>query len=127
MTRQREAILDVIRSDKCHHTADEIFSMAKEKLPTISRATVYNTLKYLEGERLIRRITAEDSKDRYDSSYVPHGHAFCKECGEVGDFDFPGIVGSLETIVGGEIDSYELKVRYLCERCRMRLTTSDFN
>ena len=44
MTKQREAILNVICSDKCHHTAEEIFELAKLRLPGISRATVYNNL-----------------------------------------------------------------------------------
>ena len=48
----------------CHHTADEIFALAKEKLPGISRATVYNNLKTLESARLIRRITGEALSDR---------------------------------------------------------------
>ena len=56
MTRQRAAILEVIRSDKCHHTADEIFELAKLKLPTLSRATVYNNLHTLEDEQIIRRM-----------------------------------------------------------------------
>ena len=79
MTRQRAVILEVIRSDMCHHTAEEIFALAKEKLPTISRATVYNNLKSLEEEQVIRRINGEDGSARYDKSYIPHGHLFCNE------------------------------------------------
>ena len=89
VTKQRAVILEVIRSDMCHHTADEIFTLAKERLPGISRATVYNNLKALEREKLIRRITAEDSSDRYDSSYIPHGHLFCLGCKKIYDFDIP--------------------------------------
>ena len=80
MTRQRAVILEVINSDMRHHTADEIFALAKERLPGISLATVYNTLKYLEKNRFIRKITAEGTKDRYDNSYIPHGHLFCSKC-----------------------------------------------
>ncbi len=118
MTRQRAAILDVLRSDMCHHTADEIFELAKLKLPTISRATVYNNLKALEEEKIIRRITAEGTKDRYDNSYVPHGHLFCTECGAVEDFTLPDFKETLEGVAGRAIDSYELKVRYVCKKCR---------
>ena len=39
MTRQRALILDIIRSDKCHHTADEIFSMARERMVSASVGT----------------------------------------------------------------------------------------
>lgn len=118
MTRQREAILDVIRSDKCHHTAEEIYKLATERLAGISLATIYNSLKYLEEKRLIRRITAEGLSDRYDSSYIPHGHLFCTRCGAVSDFSVPDFDKTLADTLGHEPESYELKVRYVCEECR---------
>ena len=118
MTRQRAAILEVLRADKCHHTAEEIFELAKAKLPTISRATVYNNLKALENEQFIRRITAEGTADRYDNAYVPHGHLFCTVCSEVVDFNIPDFTEELESIAGDAIDSYELKVRYVCPSCK---------
>ena len=118
MTKQRTVILDVITSDMCHHTAEEIFELAKEKLPGISLATVYNTLKYLEEKKLIRRISAEGSGDRYDNSYIPHGHLFCSECLEVIDFTLPEFDKTLCEHLGEDIDSYELKVKYVCPACR---------
>ena len=117
MTKQKIAVLEVIRSDKCHHTAEEIFALASERLPGISRATVYNNLKALEREKLIRRITAEDASDRYDSSYLPHGHLFCNSCGAVSDFEIPDFNRILMDFTDGNMDSYELKVRYVCPKC----------
>ena len=118
MTRQRQVVLDVIRSDMCHHTAEEIFDITKGILPGISRATVYNSLKYLEGQGFIRRITAENGSDRYDNSFIPHGHLFCTVCGEVKDFTVPDFEKELGKIIRESFSSYELKVRYICDRCR---------
>ena len=101
----------------CHHTADEIFALAKEKLPGISRATVYNNLKTLESARLIRRITGEALSDRYDNSYIPHGHLICEECGKVTDFDLCNFDKQLSDAIGSDFSSYELKVRYVCDEC----------
>ena len=123
MTKQRALIFDVISSDKCHHTADEIFALAKEQLPGISLATVYNTLKYLEEQKLIRKITAEGTKDRYDSSYLPHGHLFCGKCLSVVDFTLPEFDKTLTELIGENIDSYELKVRYICPDCKQTQKT----
>ena len=120
MTKQRTLILDLVTGDKCHHTADEILALARERLPGISRATVYNNLHVLERERLIRRITGEDSADRYDGSYVPHGLMFCTECHGVTDFDTPQLMKTLSKMTGVEIDSYELKIRYVCDDCRQK-------
>lgn len=120
MTKQRAVILEVIRSDMCHHTADEIFSLAKERLPGISRATVYNNLKVLESERLIRRITGDSLSDRYDNSYIPHGHMICEDCGEIKDFNLDDFDNMISEAIGSEFNSYELKVRYTCDACRAR-------
>ena len=117
MTKQKATVLEVIRRDKCHHTAEEIFILASEELPGISRATVYNNLKALEKDKLIRRITAEDTSDRYDGAYIPHGHLFCKICGGVRDFEIPDFTERLSEYTGGSMDSYELKVRYVCPEC----------
>lgn len=121
MTKQRAVILEVIRSDMCHHTADEIFTLAKEKLPGISRATVYNNLKALEAEKLIRRITGDSLSDRYDNSYIPHGHMICEKCGHVRDFNLHNFDKQLSDAIGSEFSSYELKVRYLCDDCKSRV------
>ena len=118
MTRQRAAILEVIRSDKCHHTAEEIFELARQILPTISRATVYNNLRSLEEEEMIRRIGGEDGSARYDSSFVPHGHLFCSVCGMIYDFSIPNFEWTLGACSDAEVDSYELKLRGVCRRCK---------
>lgn len=117
ITKQREAILQIIRSAEEHYTADELLAEVKKVMPTISRATVYNTLHYLEEKREILRITGEDGKDRYDKSYVPHGHLICRGCGEITDLDLPKVANMIKREVG-EYDSYELKVRYVCPTCR---------
>lgn len=121
MTRQRAVILEVIRSDMCHHTAEEIFALAKERLPSISRATVYNNLKALEEEQIIRRINGEDGSARYDKSYIPHGHLFCIGCRKIYDFDIPDFPDTISKYSDAVIDSYELSVRGICHGCKSKL------
>lgn len=119
MTKQRAVILEVLRSDKCHHTAEEIFELAKQKMPTISRATVYNNLRSLQEERFIRKISGDEGPDRYDNAYLPHGHLVCTVCGGVSDIDFPGIEDILKERIGYRPESYELKVKGYCEKCKL--------
>lgn len=118
MTKQRAIILEVLRSDKCHHTAEELFQLAKEKMPSISRATVYNNLHALEEEQIIRKISGDGGPDRYDNSFIPHGHLVCTVCGDVSDVDLPGIEAILLESVGSDVDSFEIKVRGRCARCK---------
>ena len=118
MTRQRAVILEVLRSDMCHHTAEEIYELSKIKLPGISRATVYNNLHALEEEKIIRKISGDDGPDRYDNSFIPHAHLLCTFCGEVSDIDIPGIKEILNESIGIEAESFEIKVRGCCGSCR---------
>lgn len=118
MTKQRAIILEVLRSDKCHHTAEELYQLAKEKMPSISRATVYNNLHSLEAEQIIRKISGDGGPDRYDNSFIPHGHLICTVCGGVSDVDLPGIEAILLESVGSDVDSFEIKVRGRCARCK---------
>ena len=121
MTRQRELVLEVVRANKVHRTASEVFELAKEKMPTISRATVYNNLKTLENMGLIRRITGDDAFDRYDGSFIPHGHTVCVECGKMWDFDIKNFDRMILDALGEEFSSYELKVRILCKKCKKKI------
>ena len=117
MTKQRAVVLEVIRSDMCHHTADEIYRLAKERMPGISRGTVYNNLHALEAEKIIRRISGDGTADRYDNAFIPHGHTICRECGRVWDFNIEGFAEKLSALIGQNIDSYELKARIVCKDC----------
>src|SRR6266480_7994523 len=89
LTRQREAVLQVIRSREDHPTANEIFQAARLQLPTISYATVYNSLRFLKEARLVHEIKFGDGASRYDRETERHDHAICNECGKLVDFDLP--------------------------------------
>jgi Fur family peroxide stress response transcriptional regulator len=89
LTRQREAILKVIRGREDHPTANEIFQAARLRLPGISYATVYNSLRFLKEAGLVLEIKFGDSASRYDRETGRHDHAICNCCGKLVDFDLP--------------------------------------
>ncbi len=117
MTRQKAAIIQVIMSEPRHYTPDEIFNHAKEILPNISRATVYNNLKALENDKVIRKISGDGGSDYYDRSYIPHGHLFCEKCKQICDLETDSLHSDLEKQFGCVVDAYELKVRGICKEC----------
>src|SRR5215218_3264457 len=83
LTRQREAVLRAVRESEHHPTAAEVFERAKSKLPTISFATVYNSLNYLKDAGVIREITFGNGASRYESKMHRHDHAVCTSCGKL--------------------------------------------
>jgi Fur family peroxide stress response transcriptional regulator len=87
LTPQRRAVLGVVAESDEHLTAGEIFEAARRSLPTISFATVYNSLKYLTGAGLVREINFGKGSSRYDRETSRHDHAVCSRCGRLTDFD----------------------------------------
>ncbi|HLL75248.1 MAG TPA: transcriptional repressor [Pyrinomonadaceae bacterium] len=87
LTPQRQVVLRVVRGTEAHLTAAEIYDAARQLLPSISFATVYNSLRYLRDEGLISEITFGNAASRYDRETGRHDHAVCTECGQLTDFD----------------------------------------
>ncbi|MCY7377166.1 MAG: transcriptional repressor, partial [Pyrinomonadaceae bacterium] len=88
LTKHREVVLQVIRSAEHHLTANEVFKEAKSRLPTISFATVYNSLRYLKDAGHIAEIQFGFSgANRFDAKTTRHDHAICNKCGKLVDID----------------------------------------
>src|SRR3982751_1081607 len=87
LTRQREVVLQVIRDEKEHLTANEVFDKAKQLLPSISFATVYNSLRYLKEAGHIAEISFGNGASRFDRMTSRHDHAICTGCGKLVDIE----------------------------------------
>lgn len=85
MTRQRAVILEELRKTKSHPTADELYSIVRERLPRISLGTVYRNLDFLADSGEIRRLEAAGSTKRFDGDISWHQHVRCLRCGRIGD------------------------------------------
>lgn len=120
LTRQREAVLHVIRERDDHPTANEIFQAARLRLPTISYATVYNSLRFLKEAGLVHEIKFGDSASRYDRETERHDHAICNECGKLVDFDLPQAADLMQAAARKskfKPASVHLTLRGLCPDC----------
>ena len=120
MTRQRALILELLHSTSGHLTADEIFALARQRMPSIARGTVYRNLKLMEQDREIARLEMPACPDRYDRTTAPHGHLYCDGCGELQDIPVVGLVREIENVIGTEVRSYQLTINYLCPACRAK-------
>jgi len=82
---QRIAVLKYLMEHYTHPTADSIFNDLYPFIPTLSKTTVYNTLKLLEEQGAIQTLSIDDKNLRYDADISPHAHFICKQCGSVHD------------------------------------------
>jgi Fe2+ or Zn2+ uptake regulation protein len=84
-TRQREVILDIVRSTMDHPTAEWVYKQARRHLPRISVATVYRNLNELATEGVIRELHDHDGSARFDGNTGQHYHIRCVDCGRIRD------------------------------------------
>jgi Fur family peroxide stress response transcriptional regulator len=121
LTPQRRAVLRVITESAKHPTANEIFEAARRELPSISFATVYNSLKYLAGAGLVREIHFGKGSARYDSETARHDHAVCSRCGRLVDFDLaetPLLIRAAARRSRFKPESIHLTLVGLCPDCQ---------
>ena len=118
MTKQRELILNILKQSDRHLTADEIFFLAKLKMPSIAMATIYNNLNAMHEAGLINRLHIDGVADCFDKVTEAHDHMLCLRCGKITDIRLPSLAEQLERELETEIEDYELTVHYICPECR---------
>ncbi len=119
-TKQRQAVLRVIRESDEHPTANQVFDDARRLLPGISFATIYNSLRYLKEKGLIGEVRFGTDTNRYDRKLTRHDHALCNNCGKLVDLELPLPDGLLEEASDRskfKAESFELTLRGLCPEC----------
>ena len=85
-SHQRVMILKYLLDNQCHPTVDQIFSALRDQIPTLSKATIYNTLHVLIEAKLVRVLSIEEHETRYDILMEDHGHFKCSSCGRIYNF-----------------------------------------
>ena len=120
LTKQREVVLQVIR-DACEHlTANEVFVNAKAMLPSISFATVYNSLRFLKDSGHIAEIKFGNGASRFDRTLTRHDHAICTKCGTLVDIEMehpPELVERAAAYSNFKPESLEFTLRGVCPDC----------
>lgn len=121
VTHQRLVILDYLLHSKEHPSAEVIYADLRQRYPTISLATVYNTLEMLAKVGLVIDLGAPGERRRFDGNVADHSHYFCTNCGRVIDLHLPGAertINKLTQELNLPITRHRLDFFGLCENCR---------
>ena len=78
-TKQREAVVRAFAGDDTHPTAQELYDRLRPSQPSLSFATVYNTLDALAHAGLTHVLRIGNAA-RFDPDVSPHHHAVCSQC-----------------------------------------------
>jgi Fe2+ or Zn2+ uptake regulation protein len=120
-TKQREAILNVLRRTDSHPTADWIYDEVRKMIPNISKGTVYRNLKLLVQAGEISELNISGTVSRYEGKLKNHYHFRCEKCGRVFDLAEP-IHNELDEKIakqtGFKVSYHQLEFRGLCKNCQ---------
>lgn len=122
-TNQRIEILDFLKDNTDHPTVEEVYDAVKKKLTRISKATVYQNLKFLTERGLIQEVNIK-GVSRFEPNLTSHHHLICRKCGKIFDFesqeltDYSLRIGKkLQEI---EIDSTNTNFYGICKKCSLK-------
>ena len=119
-SKQREMIVEYLKSTKDHPTAETVYMNVRSANPKLSLGTVYRNLKLLSEAGEIQRLSCGDGIDRFDATVEPHCHFLCKKCAGVQDVEMMPL-DELEAKAAEKLDG---KIQYhkvyfygICKKC----------
>jgi Fe2+ or Zn2+ uptake regulation protein len=117
LSYQRLKVLEYLAQNQCHPTVDRIFTDLQKDISTLSKTTVYNTLRILVEAGLVRVITIEDNETRYDINIENHGHFKCVNCGTIYNFRIDIDSLSSADLSNFKINDKNVYFKGICPRC----------
>lgn len=119
-SRQREAIVNYLRSTTAHPTAETIYENIRKVYPNVSLGTIYRNLNLLVTHNQILKLSCGDGSDRFDGNTIPHNHFLCRCCNQVLDLEMEPI-DHINVIAGagfsGKIQGHVTYFYGVCENC----------
>jgi Fur family peroxide stress response transcriptional regulator len=122
-TRQRDAILNILRHTDSHPTADWVYEQARKIIPNISKGTVYRNLNLLIKAGEISELNLSGTMSRFEGRPENHYHFRCERCGRVFDLDQPvnkDLDNEVAAKTGFEVSYHQLEFRGLCHDCQQK-------
>lgn len=120
-TRQRQVILDVLKTTSSHPSADWIYEEVRKTIPKISLGTVYRNLKLLKEKGEILRLQYGYSRSRFDGTSENHYHFTCRKCDRVYDMKEPlkrDIERDMAEKLGFVITHHSMEFYGICKECQ---------
>jgi Fur family peroxide stress response transcriptional regulator len=121
VTPQRLAICEFVLSSKEHPTVEQVYQAVQKKYPTLSIATVYQTLHLLTEIGMLKELGFRDGVTRYDPDTLPHINIVCQSCGTIQDFTSDAVRTFLLQItqeLNRPLMGQHLEIYTVCDQCK---------
>lgn len=114
---QRVSIYNYLQNTTSHPSASKIFLDLHPTIPSLSRATVYNTLNLFVEKKIVIPVQVDTAEARYDLAEPHHAHFHCVACQTI--YDIPiDEMGIPEPLKDFEVREAQLHYKGLCPQCR---------
>lgn len=113
----RIKIYDYLNSSKDHPTVDIIYNDLVKEMPTLSKTTVYNTLKIFVDADIVKAVNLDENEKRYDFNLHNHSHFLCEKCKYVYDIPIDDIEFLPEGYKNFKLKEKQILLKGICEKC----------
>lgn len=125
---QRMAIMTYLMEHRTHPTVDEIYTALSPDIPTLSKTTVYNTLRLLSEQGAAQTLTIDERNTCYDADTAPHAHFLCKQCGRI--YDMPLAEKSKQDLPADNHEGHEIQEKHyyykgICKECLAQMQQAE--
>lgn len=123
---QRLAVMDYLLTHTNHPTVDDIYQDLVTIIPTVSKTTIYNTLRLFYEYGAVLSLNIDEKFVRYDGDISAHAHFRCRKCEKVFDL-FPtdikpcDVLENLQIPTDYQVDTVELYFKGICSECLKKL------
>lgn len=118
-SRQRAALLELLRSTKSHPDAEWLYTGLRKEYPNISLGTVYRNLRQLTDAGEIVELS-DGAISHFDGDISPHYHMKCSGCGGIYDIHKDNVSITVKTEDGFRIDGINLILSGICRNCQKK-------
>jgi len=125
LSHQRLKVLEYLTLNRCHPTVDQIFTDLQKDITTLSKTTVYNTLRILVEAGCVRVVTIEDNETRYDIEVENHGHFKCESCGAIYNFQIDIASLAFRDLNNFKINDKNVYFKGICPRCLSNINENE--
>jgi Fur family peroxide stress response transcriptional regulator len=115
---QRLAIMKYLMTHFDHPTVEDVYLGLCHQIHTLSKTTVYNTLRLFSEHNAALMLTIDEHRVCYDGNTQPHVHFYCKECGKIIDMFDQSAPMTKNEINGNVITEAQLYYKGICSECR---------
>ena len=121
LTPQRMAILDYLKGNILHPSAEDVYRAVRRRFPTMSFATVYNTLETLRQHGKVVELTGDPDKKRFDPNTLPHHHLICTGCRKIVDIKSEyRLPVNASDLAGFTVTGNHIEFTGLCPACQKK-------